>query len=70
MDTIVTMLVNAGNGARISDGVDQQAVRASRAFPYLLPQIRTLRPRLSFHLTSPGEEAVMTRRGDAAATGG
>ena len=28
-DTIVTMLVNAGNGARISDGVDQQAVRAS-----------------------------------------
>ena len=36
-DTIVTMLVNAGNGARISDGVDQQAVRASRAFPYLVP---------------------------------
>jgi hypothetical protein len=36
-DTIVTMLVNAGNGARISDGVDQQAVRASRAFPYLAP---------------------------------
>ena len=36
-DTIVTMLVNAGNGARISDGVDQQAVRASTAFPYLAP---------------------------------
>ncbi len=36
-DTIVTMLVNAGNGARISDGVDQQAVRASHAFPYLAP---------------------------------
>ena len=33
----MTMLVNAGNGARISDGVDQQAVRASRAFPYLAP---------------------------------
>ncbi|MET4428625.1 DUF4331 family protein [Mycolicibacterium sp. 624] len=36
-DTIVTMLVNGGNGARISDGVDQQAVRASHAFPYLAP---------------------------------
>ena len=36
-DTILTMLVNAGNGARISDGVDQQAVRASRSFPYLAP---------------------------------
>ena len=36
-DTIVTMLVNAGNGARISDGVDQQAVRCSHAFPYLAP---------------------------------
>jgi hypothetical protein len=36
-DTIVTMLVNAGNGDRISDGVEQQAVRASRAFPYLAP---------------------------------
>lgn len=36
-DTIVTTLVNAGNGARISDGVDQQAVRAARTFPYLVP---------------------------------
>jgi hypothetical protein len=36
-DTIVTMLVNGGNGARISDGVDQQAVRCSHAFPYLAP---------------------------------
>ncbi|WP_327099338.1 DUF4331 domain-containing protein [Nocardia vinacea] len=36
-DTIVTTLINAGNGARISDGVDQQAVRASRTFPYLVP---------------------------------
>ena len=36
-DTIVTTLVNAGNGARISDGVDQQAVPASRVFPYLAP---------------------------------
>lgn len=37
-DTIVTTLVNAGNGARISDGVDQQAVRAARTFPYLVPR--------------------------------
>ena len=36
-DTIVTMLVNAGNGARISDGVEQQAVPASGVFPYLAP---------------------------------
>jgi hypothetical protein len=36
-DTFLTMLVNAGNGPRISDGVDGQAVRASRAFPYLAP---------------------------------
>ena len=25
-----------GNGPRISDGVDQQAVKATRAFPYLV----------------------------------
>jgi len=36
-DTFLTMLVNAGNGPRISDGVDGQAVPASRAFPYLAP---------------------------------
>ena len=36
-DTLLTMLINAGNGPRISDGVDQQAVRASRTFPYLAP---------------------------------
>jgi hypothetical protein len=36
-DTLLTLLINAGNGPRISDGVDQQAVKASRAFPYLAP---------------------------------
>jgi hypothetical protein len=36
-DTILTMLVNAGNGPAISDGVDGQAVRASNTFPYLAP---------------------------------
>ncbi|HYL65294.1 MAG TPA: DUF4331 family protein [Candidatus Methylomirabilis sp.] len=36
-DTFLTMLVNGGNGPRISDGVDGQAVPASRAFPYLAP---------------------------------
>jgi Domain of unknown function (DUF4331) len=36
-DTFLTMLVNGGNGPRISDGVDQQAVQATRVFPYLVP---------------------------------
>jgi hypothetical protein len=36
-DTLMTMLINAGNGPRISDGVDGQAVPATRAFPYLVP---------------------------------
>ena len=36
-DTLLTMLINAGNGPRIDDGVDGQAVRASRTFPYLAP---------------------------------
>lgn len=37
VDTYLTMLINGGNGPRISDGVDQQAVPASRTFPYLAP---------------------------------
>ena len=37
MDTIYTQLVNAGNGPRISDGVDRATRPASRAFPYLAP---------------------------------
>ena len=37
MDTIYTLLVNAGNGARISDGVDRATVTASEVFPYLAP---------------------------------
>jgi hypothetical protein len=36
-DTFLTLLVNAGNGPRISDGVDQQSVKASHIFPYLAP---------------------------------
>lgn len=35
VDTFVSFLVNAGNGPRISDGVDQATVPASRTFPYL-----------------------------------
>jgi hypothetical protein len=35
MDTIFTLLVNAGNGPVIRDGVDQATRPASRAFPYL-----------------------------------
>jgi hypothetical protein len=37
MDTLYTLLVNAGNGPRISDGVDQATVPASDVFPYLAP---------------------------------
>ena len=37
MDTIFTMLVNAGNGPVIRDGVDQATRRASHEFPYLAP---------------------------------
>jgi hypothetical protein len=37
MDTIFTLLVNAGNGPVIRDGVDQATRPALRAFPYLAP---------------------------------
>jgi hypothetical protein len=37
MDTLYTLYVNGGNGPRISDGVDQATVPASRTFPYLAP---------------------------------
>jgi hypothetical protein len=37
MDTIFTLLVNAGNGPTIRDGVDQSTRPASRTFPYLAP---------------------------------
>jgi hypothetical protein len=35
MDTIFTLLVNAGNGPTIRDGVDHATRPASRSFPYL-----------------------------------
>jgi hypothetical protein len=37
MDTLFTLLVNAGNGPTIRDGIDHATVRASRTFPYLAP---------------------------------
>jgi Domain of unknown function (DUF4331) len=37
MDTIYTLLVNAGKGPRVSDGVDRATVLASDVFPYLAP---------------------------------
>jgi len=37
MDTIYTLLVNAGHGPRVSDGVHQATVPASDVFPYLQP---------------------------------
>src|ERR687887_1960193 len=35
MDTLFTLLVNAGNGPTIRDGVDQATMPAGRTFPYL-----------------------------------
>ena len=37
VDTLLTFLINNGNGPRISDGVDQAPTPASRTFPYLSP---------------------------------
>jgi hypothetical protein len=37
MDTLYTLLVNAGNGPLVSDGVDQPTKPASDVFPYLAP---------------------------------
>ena len=37
MDTLFTLLVNAGNGARVSDGVDHPQTPVSDTFPYLAP---------------------------------
>jgi hypothetical protein len=37
MDTIFTLLINAGNGPVIRDGVDHATRPASRVFPYLAP---------------------------------
>ncbi len=37
MATLYTVLVNGGNGPRISDGVEQATVPASDVFPYLQP---------------------------------
>jgi zinc-finger of transposase IS204/IS1001/IS1096/IS1165 len=37
IDTIFTLLINAGNGPVIRDGVDQSTRPASRGFPYLSP---------------------------------
>ena len=37
MDTLFTLLVNAGNGARVSDGVERPQTPVSDTFPYLAP---------------------------------
>lgn len=37
IDTFLTIMVNGGNGPRISDGVDEPTVRAADTFPYLAP---------------------------------
>jgi hypothetical protein len=52
MDTLLTTLVNGGKGPRISDGVDQPTVPASRAFPYLVPPEPNPPPPPAFYLAS------------------
>ena len=37
MATLYTVLINAGNGRRLSDGVERATVPASHLFPYLQP---------------------------------
>ncbi len=37
MDTIFSLMINAGRGPRIRDGVDRASRPASQAFPYLAP---------------------------------
>ena len=37
MNSFYTMLINAGNGAPIGDGLTQATVPASDTFPYLAP---------------------------------
>lgn len=52
MDTLLTTLVNAGNGPRISDGVDQPTLPASRAFPYLVPPEPNPPPPPAFYIAT------------------
>jgi len=40
VDSILTLYVNAGNGPRISDGVDGPIAWSSRIFPYMAPPNR------------------------------
>jgi Domain of unknown function (DUF4331) len=44
LDTYFTLLINAGDGPRISDGVDQSTVPASPVFPYLAPPNHPAQP--------------------------
>lgn len=44
LDTYYTLFINAGNGERISDGVDETTVPASNTFPYLAPPNSPLNP--------------------------
>ena len=41
VDSILTLYVNAGNGPRISDGVDGPIAWSSKVFPYMAPLNRT-----------------------------
>jgi Domain of unknown function (DUF4331)/CO dehydrogenase flavoprotein C-terminal domain len=64
IDKLYTLIVTAGNGPRVSDGVDQATVRASQSFPYLAP------PNLDPPDRDPGSRAGSARcgRGGAGAS--
>jgi hypothetical protein len=54
MDTLFTLLVNAGKGARVSDGVDHPQTPVSDAFPYLAPPTSIPSDNLQATLTALG----------------
>jgi hypothetical protein len=63
MDTLYTLYVNRGNGPRISDGVDQATVPASRTFPYLAPP-NPSGPRPKAAILGGGQEPVQVDPSD------
>ena len=62
MDTLYTLLINAGNGPRISDGVDQATEPASDVFPYLAPPNPGRRPPSKGRSTGRGHRVSRPRR--------
>ena len=58
MDTLRTLLINAGKGPRIRDGVDQATVRATETFPYLAAPFQESPPVNAEALAPAGQGAI------------